>query len=65
MAEEKEKRVKQRKKLDNALYKVYEVSGDKAKLKNRSCPKCGTGFLMANHNNRWFCGKCHYTEFKK
>lgn len=45
------------------LYKNYEVSGGSAKLKNKTCPKCGPSYLMANHKNRITCGKCHYTEF--
>jgi small subunit ribosomal protein S27Ae len=44
------------------LYKIYEVSGDKAKAKNKSCPKCSV--FMANHKNRWTCGKCGYMERK-
>ncbi len=27
------------------------------------CPKCGV--RMASHQNRYACGKCHYTELKK
>ena len=37
---------------------------DGGKARNRSCPKCGQGVFMANHKNRWSCGKCSYTEFK-
>jgi small subunit ribosomal protein S27Ae len=29
----------------------------------RSCPKCGS--RMAEHSDRFTCGKCGYTEFKK
>lgn len=32
-------------------------------LKNKRCPKCNS--IMAKHVNRWYCGKCHYTEFIK
>ncbi|MEM0201740.1 MAG: hypothetical protein QXR73_00995 [Candidatus Micrarchaeaceae archaeon] len=28
----------------------------------KECPKCGT--RMANHSDRYSCGKCGYTEFK-
>ncbi|MCL4383641.1 MAG: 30S ribosomal protein S27ae [Candidatus Marsarchaeota archaeon] len=28
----------------------------------KSCPKCGS--RMAEHENRFSCGKCSYTEFK-
>ncbi len=29
------------------------------------CPKCGKGYIMAEHADRYTCGNCHYTEFKK
>ncbi len=29
----------------------------------KMCPKCGS--RLANHNNRFSCGKCGYTEFKE
>lgn len=29
----------------------------------KMCPKCGV--RMANHKNRFSCGKCGYTEMKK
>ncbi len=30
----------------------------------RYCPKCGPGVRLAEHSNRWACGKCKYTEMK-
>lgn len=33
--------------------------------KNKSCPKCGTGILLAEHKDRRTCGRCRYVEFKK
>jgi ubiquitin-small subunit ribosomal protein S27Ae len=44
------------------MYKIYEVSGNKAKAKNKTCPKCSV--FMANHKDRWTCGKCGYMEKK-
>lgn len=45
-------------------YKMYEVSGDTVKRKNKSCPKCGPGIFLAEHKDRWACGKCGYMEKK-
>jgi small subunit ribosomal protein S27Ae len=45
-------------------YERYEVSGDTLKRKNKTCPKCGPGIFMANHKDRWGCGKCGYMEKK-
>jgi len=45
-------------------YKKYEVSGDTLKRKNKFCPKCGPGVFMADHKDRWGCGRCGYMEKK-
>lgn len=52
-----------KKQLDYSLGHLYENAGGELKRKNRSCPKCGTGFFMAKHSSRWTCGRCKYTEF--
>ena len=44
---------------------LYEISGEKATPKNKSCPKCGQGFYLAAHKNRLTCGKCKYVEAKQ
>ncbi len=46
------------------LGKVYEISGNSIKKKNKTCPKCGPGVFMAGHKDRWTCGKCKYSERK-
>ena len=43
--------------------KKYEAYKDGVKVK-RECPKCGKGIFLAEHKNRFHCGKCAYTEFK-
>lgn len=60
--DEKDKQKRVRKQVQ--LWKSYDL-GETAKKKNKVCPKCGSGTLMANHKNRDTCGKCGYTEFKK
>jgi small subunit ribosomal protein S27Ae len=47
------------------IWKLYEKKGDKLERKNKSCPKCGQGFFMAQHEGRLYCGGCGYTEFQK
>ena len=44
------------------MYKVYEVTGNSVKRKNKTCPKCSV--FMASHSDRWTCGKCGYMEKK-
>jgi len=33
--------------------------------KPKFCPKCGPGVIMAEHKDRWHCGKCGYTIWKR
>ena len=47
------------------MWKLFEKTGDTLKRKNKSCPKCGTGFFMANHADRLVCGTCGYIEYTK
>jgi len=46
-------------------WKLYEITGDKAKKKRKCCPKCGDGVFLGHHAARDSCGKCGYTEFRK
>lgn len=46
-------------------YKLYEVSGGKLKRRKKECPKCGPGVFLGEHKDRFSCGKCGYTEFRK
>ena len=45
--------------------KYYKVEGDKLVRANRTCQKCGPGYFLANHYDRWACGNCGYTIFKR
>ncbi|MHB1439771.1 MAG: 30S ribosomal protein S27ae [Cuniculiplasma sp.] len=43
---------------------LYKLENSKIVRGRRSCPRCGTGVFLAEHENRMTCGKCGYTEFK-
>lgn len=45
------------------IYKV-DKSG-KVSTAKRSCPRCEKGTFMAEHFDRFACGRCGYTEFKR
>ncbi len=59
-----DKKAPEKKKSGKKPHEIYEVSGDSLKRKNKSCPKCGSGVYMANHQDRWSCGKCRFMEKK-
>jgi ubiquitin-small subunit ribosomal protein S27Ae len=44
---------------------LYKVEGTKVVRSRRACPKDGPGVFLAEHKDRFSCGRCGYTEFKK
>ena len=43
-------------------YTKYKIEGDKI-THERFCPRCGPGIFLMQSGNRFYCGKCHYSEF--
>lgn len=52
-------------KTPTKVWELYDVQGDKVVRKNKVSPKAGNYVFMANHKDRWTCGKTGYTEMKK
>jgi small subunit ribosomal protein S27Ae len=63
MAKE-QKSDKGKEKSAGGKWKLYTLEGG-LKRERKSCPKCGAGVFMAQHQDRLSCGKCGYTEFTK
>ena len=49
-----------KKKVKLAVLKYYKVD-DNGKITRlrKECEKCGAGNFLAQHHDRWYCGKCH------
>jgi len=45
------------------ILKLYKVEDNKVVRLKKICPKCGR--FMAEHEDRYHCGYCGYTEFKQ
>ena len=56
---------KERKPRKNVqVWKLYKVSGESVTRLKKECPRCGKGYFMAEHKDRFSCGNCGYTTFK-
>ncbi|MGP6220045.1 30S ribosomal protein S27ae [Caldiplasma sukawensis] len=44
---------------------IYKLENNRVVRQRRNCPRCGSGVFLAEHEDRFSCGKCGYTEFKK
>ena len=45
-------------------YTKYKIEGDKI-TREKFCPRCGPGIVLAKHKGRITCGKCGYSEIRK
>ena len=43
---------------------LYQTKGSELTRTHKSCPKCGSGVFLAEHENRRACGRCGYMESK-
>jgi small subunit ribosomal protein S27Ae len=62
--EEKKKEEKKPKKKRPGVFSHYEVEKEGFKRLLPFCERCGPGYFMANHGNRFTCGHCGFTKYK-
>jgi len=53
-----------RKKKEKGVFSLYKVENDKAIRLRPTCERCGPGYFMAEHDNRYTCGHCGFTRYK-
>jgi ubiquitin-small subunit ribosomal protein S27Ae len=51
-------------KTKDSIYKKYEIKEGKLERKRPFCNRCGRGYFMADHGDRYTCGNCGFTMFK-
>jgi small subunit ribosomal protein S27Ae len=61
---EKAPKPEKKKKEEKGIYTLYKVENDKAVRLRPICERCGPGYFMADHGNRYTCGHCGYTRYK-
>ncbi len=56
---------KKPKKEQKGIYSIYKVEGDKVNRLRPTCERCGPGYFMADHHDRFTCGHCGFTRYKR
>ncbi len=46
------------------LYNIKDVKDGKVKRLRRECDRCGEGYFMGEHKDRYVCGNCGFTVQK-
>ncbi len=62
--EAKPAEAKPKKKKSKGIYVHYKVEEGTLKRKLPFCERCGPGYFMANHGDRYTCGHCGFTRYK-
>jgi small subunit ribosomal protein S27Ae len=60
---EKPKREK-RKRQEKGVHAMYKVEGEKVTKVRPTCERCGPGYFMGDHKDRYTCGHCGFTRYK-
>jgi small subunit ribosomal protein S27Ae len=53
------------KKKVHKVSSYYKIEEDGLKRLRPSCERCGPGYFMADHGNRYTCGHCGLTRYKQ
>lgn len=53
------------KKKEGGPHTIYKIEGGKLIRLRPTCERCGPGYFMADHGNRYTCGHCGFTRYKR
>jgi len=57
-------KIQRKKRIDKKIYTIYKLEGETATRLRPFCERCGPGYFMADHGNRFACGHCGFTRYK-
>jgi small subunit ribosomal protein S27Ae len=58
-------KAEKKKKEEKGTSTLYKIEGDKAVRLRPTCERCGPGYFMADHHDRYTCGHCGFTRYKR
>jgi len=61
----KEKKPPKVKKKEKGAFTRYKIDASGLTRLRPYCERCGSGYFMADHGNRFACGHCGFTRYKR
>jgi ubiquitin-small subunit ribosomal protein S27Ae len=58
------KRAPKKKKVEKGVHAMYKIEGEKVTRTHPTCERCGIGYFMGDHKDRYTCGHCGFTRYK-
>jgi len=65
VAERAEEKGSEEKKKRKGIFSHYRTESEKLERLLPFCERCGPGYFMADHGDRYTCGHCGFTRYKK
>jgi small subunit ribosomal protein S27Ae len=62
---EKAPKPEKKKRKEKGIHALYKIENDKATRLRPTCERCGPGYFMADHHDRYTCGHCGFTRYKR
>ena len=60
-----EKKREKKHKAEKGVRAMYKCETDKVSRARPTCERCGPGYFMADHHDRYTCGHCGFTRYKQ
>lgn len=60
----KTEKPQKKKREEKGIFSLYKIESDKVARLRPTCERCGPGYFMADHGNRYTCGHCGFTRYK-
>lgn len=54
-----------KKKVEKGVHALYKIEGEKVTRLRPTCERCGPGYFMAKHQDRYTCGHCGFTRYRQ
>ncbi len=58
-------KTEKKKKEEKGIQALYKVENDKVARLRPTCERCGPGYFMGDHADRYTCGHCGFTRYKR
>ena len=64
-AKPKKPKAEKKKKEEKRVFSYYKIDEKGLTRLRPFCERCGPGYFMADHGNRYTCGNCGFTRYKQ
>ena len=58
-------KVEKKKRKEKSIFSYYKIEEKGLTRLRPFCERCGPGYFMAEHGNRYTCGHCGFTRYKQ